>query len=185
MYEQKWYTEGAHAKRFRITREFLLEHEPSPARILDLGIENPMGKIMAEMGHEVMNTAGRDFDYFPEEVAKDGFEIATAFEILEHMVSPLPVLAKIKAPVLYASVPLNLWFSKAYRGDLDPYDQHYHEFEDWQFDLLLEKSGWHITHSKKWAAGVFKPGIRPILRFFTDRYYLVRAERVSFPLSEG
>ena len=40
-------------------------------------------------------------------------------------------------------VPLNLWFASAYRNKTDLWDRHYHEFEDWQFDWLLEKAGWH------------------------------------------
>ena len=33
---------------------------------------------------------------------------------------------------------------KAYKSKTDPLDRHYHEFEPWQFDWLLEKSGWKI-----------------------------------------
>jgi hypothetical protein len=32
-----------------------------------------------------------------------------------------------------------LWFSPAYRSKTDMWDRHYHEFEDWQLDWLLEK----------------------------------------------
>jgi hypothetical protein len=28
------------------------------------------------------------------------------------------------------------------------WDRHYHEFEDWQFDWLLEKSNWKIEKKK-------------------------------------
>jgi hypothetical protein len=30
------------------------------------------------------------------------------------------------------------------------WDRHYHEFEDWQLDWLLEKTGWKIIDSQKW-----------------------------------
>ncbi|MCW8980959.1 MAG: methyltransferase, partial [Altibacter sp.] len=51
------------------------------------------------------------------------------------------------------------------------------EFEDWQFDWLLEKAGWTIKKREKFTNPVKKIGIRPILRRFTPRYYLVYAER--------
>ena len=47
-----------------------------------------------------------------------------------------------------ASVPLRLWFANAYRNKSDQRDQHFHEFEDWQFDWLLEKAGWKIKAKK-------------------------------------
>jgi hypothetical protein len=31
------------------------------------------------------------------------------------------------------------------------WDRHYHEFEDWQLDWLLEKTGWKIIDSQKWT----------------------------------
>lgn len=150
-------------------------------RILDVGIPNPLSERMVDAGYSVVNTDGCDLDYHPEVVGENGFDAVTAFEVLEHMVSPMPLLQQIKAPVLYASVPLDLWFAKAYRGDLDPYDRHYHEFEPWQFELLLERAGWRITHSKKWAWKGMPFGFRPFLRLFHNRYYLVRAERIDLP----
>ena len=56
-------------------------------------------------------------------------------------------------------------------------DRHYHEFEDWQFDWLLEKAGWNIKKRQKWTSPISKIGIRPILRKFTPRYYAVYAEK--------
>ena len=78
---------------------------------------------------------------------------------------------------LIASVPLKLWFSNAYKNPNDKRDRHYHEFEDWQFDWLLEKSGWEIISRKKWTNPTKKIGLRPILRLFTPRYYIVYAKR--------
>ena len=79
-----------------------------------------------------------------------------------------------------ASIPLKLWFTKAYRNKKDLKDCHYHEFESWQFDWLLEKSGWRIISRKKWTnPRPFKLGFRPILRLFTPRYYIVYAERIN------
>ncbi len=91
--------------------------------------------------------------------------------------SPFNVLKNIKANKLVATVPLKLWFAEAYRSKTDMRDRHYHEFEDWQFDWLLEKAGWNIKKREKWTNPVQKIGIRPLLRTITPRYYAVYAER--------
>ena len=79
---------------------------------------------------------------------------------------------------MVASVTLKLWFANAYRCKTDHWDRHYHEFEDWQFDWLLEKAGWKICSRKKWTNPTKKIGFRPLLRWFTPRYYIIYAERV-------
>ena len=83
----------------------------------------------------------------------------------------------IKSKKLYASVPLNLWYSKAYRHPNDERAWHFHEFEDWQFDWLLKKSGWKVIRREKWVNPSFIPGIRTILRNITKRYYVIEAIR--------
>jgi len=147
-------------------------------KILDLGVTNPFSKILLKEGFQVTNTQGEDLDLNTEVVKSDDFEVVTAFEIFEHLVSPFNVLNDIKANKLVASIPLRLWFASAYRSKTDKWDRHYHEFEDWQFDWLLEKSGWRIVKSEKFTNPVKKIGFRPFLRLFTPRYYLVYAERI-------
>ena len=164
-------------KRYKETLEFLQKVLPAPATILDLGVRNPFSKIMEDHGYTVFNTNGEDLDLLPEIVKEYSVDAVTAFEIFEHLIAPFNVLSEIKSTKIIASVPLNLWFSKAYRSKTDMWDRHYHEFEDWQFDWLFEKSGWQIKETKKWTNPVNKIGIRPVLRFFTPRYYAVYAER--------
>lgn len=164
-------------KRYRETLEFLEEVVPKKTTVLDLGVKNPFSELMAEHGYEVSNTNGEDLDLITESVQKSNAEVVTAFEIFEHLISPFNVLRDIKADRLVASVPLRLWFSAAYRSKTDEWDRHYHEFEDWQFDWLLEKAGWEIKKRHKWTNPVKKLGIRPFLRLFTPRYYAVYAER--------
>ena len=165
-------------KRYKLTLEFLKEHIPDPTTVLDLGIENPFTQIMLENGYAVSNTKGEDLDLDTSVIFNSDAQVVTAFEIFEHLLSPFTVLKAIKAKRLVASVPLNLWFASAYRSKTDPWDRHYHEFEDWQFDWLLEKAGWKIKAKNKWTNPTKKIGIRPILRWFTPRYYIVYAERV-------
>jgi hypothetical protein len=94
-------------------------------------------------------------------------------------VAPFNVLREIKANKLIASIPLDLWFAKAYKSSTDSRDRHYHEFEQWQFDWLLEKSGWKIITSYKWTNPTKKIGFRPLLRLFYPRYYIVYAEKIN------
>jgi len=166
-------------KRYKNTLEFLREHTTAPAKILDLGISNPFVEIMTKEGYTVENTSGEDLDIDFKAVETTQAEIVTAFEIFEHLIAPFNVLRAIKADKLVTSVPLKLWFSPAYRSKNDPWDRHYHEFEDWQFDWLLEKAGWKIKARSKWTHPVKKLGFRPLLRLFTPRYYIVYAERVK------
>lgn len=164
-------------KRYRITLEFLIKHISKDMPILDLGVENPFSEILKSEGFEVQNTKGEDLDLDFKSVTDSKAQVITAFEIFEHLVAPFNVLKEIKAEKLVASIPMRLWFSSAYRSKTDPWDRHYHEFEDWQFDWLLEKAGWKIIDSVKWTNPTKKIGFRPLLRYFTNRYYLVYAER--------
>ena len=74
---------------------------------------------------------------------------------------------------------LKNWFAKAYWNDKVEWDRHYHEFEKKQFDWLLEKSGWKIVKYDFFTAPVKAFGIRPILRLFIPRIYIVYFERIE------
>ena len=165
-------------KRYRITKAFVEKTISKQEKIIDLGVVNPFSEILKKEGYNVTNTNGEDLDINTKAVQVNGYEVATAFEIFEHLVSPYNVLKDIKAKKLIASVPLKLWFASAYKSKTDPWDRHYHEFEDWQFDWLLEKAGWRIKKSEKFTNPVKKIGFRPIMRYFTPRYYLIYAERI-------
>ena len=171
------YEERFPKKRYKHTLRFLNETISKEEKILDLGVSNPFSEILKKEGFNVTNTKGEDLDIDTSSVKTEGYDVVTAFEIFEHLVSPFNVLKDIKAKKLVASIPLNLWFSPAYQSKNDKWDRHYHEFEDWQFEWLLEKSGWQIKNSEKFTNPVNKIGIRPLLRKITPRYYLVYAER--------
>ena len=164
-------------KRYRNTLDFLTAQITPPAKILDLGVHNPFVPYMEKVGYTVINTKGEDLDLHTEFIESTDSDVVTAFEIFEHLLSPFTVLQNIKADKLVASIPLRLWFSSAYRSKTDVWDRHYHEFEDWQFDWLLEKAGWEIKARGKWTHPVKKIGLRPLLRLLTPRYYIVYAER--------
>ena len=136
------------------------------------------GASVKKEGFKVTNTSGEDLDVTTTFLESNSSDVTTAFEIFEHLVSPFTVLKSIKSKKLVASIPLRLWFATAYRSKTDPRDCHFHEFEDWQFDWLLEKAGWKIIATEKWTNPTKKIGLRPILRWFIPRYYIVYAERI-------
>ncbi|WP_138434871.1 methyltransferase domain-containing protein [Winogradskyella algicola] len=166
-------------KRFKLTLLFLKKHISTSETILDLGVKNPFSKVMLSEGYTVENTKGEDLDEDRSTIENSSADVVTAFEIFEHLLSPYEVLKSIKSKKLVISVPLRLWFASAYRSKTDKWDRHYHEFEDWQLDWLLEKTGWKIIDRQQWTNPVKKFGIRPLLRHFTNRYYIIYAERIS------
>ncbi|MVO07933.1 methyltransferase [Flavobacterium sp. TP390] len=166
-------------KRFKLTLEFLKKHITISETILDLGVPNPFSKIMQANGYTVINTKGEDVDKDQTTLQNETYSVFTAFEIFEHLLNPYTVLENVTCDKILISIPMRLWFSAAYRSKTDPWDRHYHEFEDWQLDWLLEKTGFKIIDRIQFTHPVKKIGFRPLLRFFTPRYYLVYAERVK------
>lgn len=166
-------------KRYKHTIEFLEKYISKDSEILDLGVENPFSKIMKERGFTIKNTIGEDLDSNHKTLLNETYTVTTAFEIFEHLLSPLEILKNLKGDKLVASIPMRLWFASAYRSKTDKWDRHYHEFEDWQFDWLLEKAGWQIKAREKFTNPVKKLGFRPLLRAFTPRYYMVYAEKIK------
>jgi hypothetical protein len=165
-------------KRYRITQEFVHKHLNFSEEILDLGVDNPLSVRLREDGYTVYNTQGEDLDINRGVVHSDKFDAVTAFEIVEHLLNPFSLLSEIKAPKLLISVPLRLWFARAYKSKTDERDRHFHEFEAWQFRWLLEKTGWRIIDEIQFTNPVNKIGFRPLLRRVTPRYILIYAEKL-------
>jgi hypothetical protein len=164
--------------RYEKTLAFLQDHASENSKILDLGTENAFSAIMKANGFLVNNTQGENLDIDYQKHIDSDVDIVTAFEIFEHMLAPFNILRELKTRKLVASIPLRLWFTDAYWNEENDCDKHYHEFEKKQFDFLLDKSGWEIKDSQKWTSPDWrKIGIRPILRHFTPRYYIVYCER--------
>lgn len=167
------------SKRYRITIDFVKKHISENENILDLGVMNPFSKILVDNGYKVNNTGGEDLDVDRSIITRSSASVVTAFQIFEHLTNPFQLLKEIKSDKLVCSIPLRLWFSSAYRNRNDERDNHFHEFEDWQFRLLLKKTGWNIIDEKKFTNPVKKFGFRPILRLFTNRYLIVYAEKIK------
>ncbi len=171
--------ESYRQKRYKKTLRFLQQHIPTGSSILDLGTSNPFSEIMNQNGYKVRNTAGEDLDVDFGKVDQNGIDVVTAFEIFEHLFAPFNVLQQIKAKQIIISIPLKLWFTDAYWGK-DVWDKHYHEFEPKQLEFLLHRTGWRIIASEKWtSSNPWKIGLRPILRHFYPRYYIVYCEKIK------
>ncbi len=166
-------------RRFDRTLAFMRQSDVAPSKILDLGPDNTFAEILRLEGYEVLNTGMVDLDLEPEMVSSFDVDCITSFEIFEHLLAPFSVLRALPRVPMFSTVPLALWFASAYRHPSDEWDRHYHEFEDWQFDWLLEKSGWSIIRSEQWTAPISKLGVRPVLRRFWPRYYAVEAVPAS------
>ena len=162
-------------RRFRLSLDFVNKHIPVMSNILDLGTENGLSYMMRHGGYNVTNTRGEDLDLEHSNlfISYDRAEVVTAFEILEHLVNPFGVLMFLPTDRLIASVPLRLRFAKAYNAS--PKDRHFHEFEAWQFDWLLEEAGWKILDREYHTSPTFRLGLRSILRWVTPRWYFVYA----------
>jgi hypothetical protein len=163
-----------HLRRYELTMIFLRRHVPAGSVIFDLGTPNAMSVIMAEHGYKVFNTMGEDLDLECFQLLDA--DCTSAFEILEHLVNPFELLRKLPSKRLVASVPLRLWFAKAYNAS--PQDRHFHEFEPWQFDWLLEKAGWKIMARELHTSPTYRLGLRSILRWIYPRWYFVYCERI-------
>ena len=173
------YSKNFPFKRYQITTDFIKKFVDKNELILDLGIENPLSKMLKNNGYNIINTSGEDLDIDQSAVKETNATVVTAFQIFEHLLNPFQLLMSIKANKLVCSVPLSLWFANAYRNSKDIRDNHFHEFEDWQFRLLLQKTGWKIIEENKFTNPVKKIGLRPLLRLFTNRYLIIYAEKIN------
>lgn len=154
------------------------KHLDPGSNLLDLGTENPFTPQLKAAGYSVSNTQGENLDDDFKKIAQTTCNCVTAFEIFEHLLAPYNILKELKCNKLIASIPLKLWFARAYWNESDDWDKHYHEFEPKQFQFLLEKTGWKIKDSEFWTSpDQNKIGVRPLLRYFYPRYYIVYCER--------
>ena len=137
-------------------------------------------EILKNEGFSVENTKGENLDFDYSAYTDTNVDLITSFEIFEHMLAPFNILRELKTDKLIASVPLKLWFTDAYWNDNNDWDKHYHEFEIKQFNFLLKQTGWVIKDFETWTSSDWrKIGIRPILRHFTPRYYIVYCEKTN------
>ena len=84
-------------KRYRITKAFLEQAISKQEKIIDLGVVNPFSEILKKEGYNITNTTGEDLDNDTKAVQDNNYDVATAFEIFEHLVSPLHCIKRHKS----------------------------------------------------------------------------------------
>ena len=163
-------------KRFKKTLELLGEKYP-PIILYDLGRITELSTLMNKTNVVLNNFQDVDFDVDQREIStlSESVQLTTSFEVFEHLLNPYAVLKAIKSEELLCSVPLRVWFSRAYWRS-DKRDRHFHEFERRQFLWLLDATGWDVLDSGVWYIG-HGIGIRPFLRLFFPSYFWVHAKR--------
>lgn len=99
-------------------------------------------------------------------------EVAVAFEIIEHLTDPYPLLLAIRSPTLYASVPDergNPWSEAKF-----PFHHRHYTLE--QFHELLKDTGWRVTED--WFQRDKRPGVMERgVAADGGRTLIIRAER--------
>jgi SAM-dependent methyltransferase len=166
--------------RIAATLEFLEANRPQIiGRVLDIGGDSPMSRAIASRFPVELVHTPPDLDLDLHSLDGEWDQIFS-FEVIEHLGSPLRHLLEMKAHLkpggsIWLSTPLvvnRLRPTHAFRSK-------HHVFEmDWvQLDFLIEKANLRVTRYKicrylpVWK---YFTGIRPVIRFFTDRCILLQ-----------
>ena len=92
------YKENYPKKRYRLTLDFINKYISKDDVILDLGVDNPLSKLLKLKGYNVSNTNGEDLDIDFKAVEKNNANVICAFQILEHLVSPYNICLLYTSP---------------------------------------------------------------------------------------
>src|SRR5690625_6848171 len=93
-------------KRYKNTLRLVRKYLDKSDSILDLGVANPLSELMQKEGVQVTNTQGEDLDEKFSELAAYNTDAITAFEFLEHLLSPYSLLKNLLADKLLVNVLL-------------------------------------------------------------------------------
>ena len=84
-------------KRYHKTLNFFKRFISKDENILDLGIKNPLSKILIKEGYRITNTTGEDLDFNRSCIHSSDYSVISAFQIFEHMLNPFQLLNEIKS----------------------------------------------------------------------------------------
>ena len=74
--------------RFDRTLAFMSRFIGKEERILDLGTPNQLSEFLEKNQFKVQSAFGFDFDMDPGRINQYDYDVLTAFEVIEHLVSP-------------------------------------------------------------------------------------------------
>mgnify|MGYP003311673923 CR=1 FL=1 len=73
------YSKNFPFKRYQITSDFIKKNVDKNELILDLGIENPLSKILKNNGYNIINTSGEDLDMDQSAVKETNVTVAVSY----------------------------------------------------------------------------------------------------------
>lgn len=168
-------------ERIRRTLEFLdAQRGHLSDEVLDIGGESPLGQAIVERFRIRTVNTNQDLDV---EWLTGRYRTVFSFEVIEHLGSPLRHLQNIFELLedqgsLFLSTPLvvnRLRPTHLLRGK-----HHIFEMDRFQLDFLIQKAGFRIASE---ASCRYLPtwkyfiGLRPFIKYFTDRCILLRLEK--------
>lgn len=162
--------------RFVTTLDFI-GPQLSAGEGLDIGEDNPLSQMIRDKYHIPVDNTSVDLNEepFPWE---GRYDYIFDFEVLEHLFNPLFHLRQLHK----ALKPGGRVFLSTPRGK--PYFlwhyQHFHEIHPKQFYFLLDYAGFEVVRSevrRTHDLGFYLTGLRPLLRYYFDRIYLVELRK--------
>lgn len=141
--------------------------------VADIGIYNLKSEIIKTLHRVDVQQIGQGRDWNRKQMDIGGFGTVTFFDSLEHLLNPLffmDGMNSILKPggLLYVCLPQRpswLWT-----------DHHFHEIDDSRCEYLFREAGFDIEKRVKISFWRWKPGLRPLTRFFYDKsmFYKLR-----------
>lgn len=146
-------------------------------RMLDCGPDNELRHRIANVlgcrdRYQVDGTGCQDLDDWTLPVSMAGlYDAVFAFDILEHVFSPLLLLQNAKRACKPGG---QIFVSTPRRPSFLRFDGHFHEFDDYRWQALVDRAGLRIVGETRfrirrgWRHSI---GLRPLIRHFTERVY--------------
>lgn len=164
---------------YRKTLRFLDEHISTDATLMHIGNETELSKLIEEQGYSIKYADKTNIDDDQSALIENEYDVMVAFEVFENLLNPYTILKSCKANKIVISVSLRLWIEKAFPSKKDFSNRYFHEFETWQLDRLIEKTGYKIIAKEKWKIPGRAIGLRPMLRKSAPKNYMILAEKIS------
>jgi len=130
--------------------------------ILDIAEMNPTGQYLAQKLGVTIDNTNTDLDYEIGPLPSAPYKAVWCFEVIEHLMNPRAFMDNLhkvthhdaQVFLSYPSRPKWLWNN----------EQHFHEYDELRFSMLLKKTGWEVVDQSPIYVSRPINGIRPIIR---------------------